>query len=250
MQRISAQFLARRIAGHSGRMLLLHCADSDSTGNDPAALPAPLATAAEDGRLVVSRLSAVPERKELAAALDSSPGRVIVVGSDTALSAVMTRLMRTENLEREVAFVTPEAGPATAVHGLPHSDEAAVLALEGSARPANLARDESGQAIVGRAVWRGADRGALDGQVYADSQHVFTGTTLFVELVPMSGEPGVRVATAEKHGLLRRRKWFEARAVQIGTPGILIERDGVLAKRPVKRASMYKHVEPMLLVRP
>lgn len=225
--------------GHSGAMLLLRCGTAD--------LPAALATAPGADTLDVG---AIPSKTEVGEALSRSPHRLVVLGSDAAFGAVMTRLMRTESLDTEVAFVTPDATPATRAYELPLGDAAAELALGGAALPTPLARDESGQAIVGRAVWRGADGGPLEGQVYADSTHVFSGTTPYVELVPTREEPGVRVATAQKHGVLRRRRWFDGRAVQIGTPGILIERDGVRAKRPVKRASMYRHLEPMHLVRP
>lgn len=195
---------------------------------------------------------AIPTKSQIDEALGRASARLVVLGSDAALAAVMTRLMRTERLDTEVAFVRPTESPATTAYGLPLGDAAAELAAGGGqVSPSVLIRDESGQAIVGQALWTGPDGGPLEGQVYADSEHVVTGKVPLVELVPSLEGPGVRVATSKKRGVLRRRReWFDGRAVQLGTAGAIVVRDGVPAKRPVKRSSVYRHTEPMLLVRP
>lgn len=193
---------------------------------------------------------AIPTKAQIDEALELASERLVIAGSDAALAAVMTRLMRTERLGTEVAFVRATASPVTNAYDLPHGEAAAELAATGTARQAVLIRDESGQAIVGQALWTGPEQGALEGQVYADSEHVFTGKVPFVELLPSLEGPGVRVASGKKHGLRRRREWFDGRAVQLGTAGAIVVRDGVPAKRPVKRSSVYRHTEPMHLVRP
>lgn len=193
---------------------------------------------------------AIPTKAQIDEALEHASARLVVLGSDAAFAAAMTRLMRTERLATEVAFVRATASPATTAYGLPLGSDAAELAVSGSAAPTVLIRDESGQAIVGQALWTGPDKGPLEGQVYADSEHVFTGKVPLVELLPSLEGPGVRVATSKKHGLRRRREWFDGRAVQLGTAGAIVVRDGVPAKRPVKRSSVYRHTDPMALVRP
>lgn len=194
---------------------------------------------------------AIPTKSQIDESLGHASARLVVLGSDAALAAVVTRLMRTDRLDTEVAFVRPTESPATTAYGLPLGDAAAELASVGRASPSVLIRDESGQSIVGQALWTGPDGGPLEGQVYADSEHVVTGKVPLVELVPSLEGPGVRVATSKKRGVLRRRReWFDGRAVQLGTAGAIVVRDGVPAKRPVKRSSVYRHTEPMLLVRP
>ena len=176
--------------------------------------------------------------------------RLIICGTDASFAAILTRLMRAEQLRTEVAFVTTTASPATTHFGLPLGDAAAALALNGLAQPVPLLRDDTGTAIVATAFWRGPEDTPLEGQVYADSEHVHTGVVDFVEILATHSGPGLQVATSRRHGLRRRRHWFTARATQYGGPGAIVVRDGVAAPRPVKRSSVYRHLEPMHLVIP
>lgn len=194
----------------------------------------------------------IPTRAQLkeVARQATAQRRVAVCGTDAALAAVVTRLMRAEALDVEVAYVAETASPVTALYALPTGAAAAELATSGTAVPTPLLRDDAGIAICGSAQWIGPADSQVEGQVYADSTHVHTGVVASVDIEPTHTDPGLRVATSKKHGLLRKRRWFTARATQYGGPGVIVVRDGLAAARPVPRSSIYRHTEPLLLVRP
>jgi hypothetical protein len=50
-------------------------------------------------------------------------------------------------------------------------------------------------------------------------------------------------------GRMRPRRWVTGRAVQLGTTGALVVRDGVAAPRPVRRSTFYRHTQGWLAVR-
>lgn len=181
-------------------------------GPQPADVEALFASAAR-----VERLSAVPTRQELkvldrlaaeilpvdptmsldeiAAQPDVShlgtPGpapqaphlrealRVIVCGSDAALSAVLTRMMRGDYLWAEVGFVASSAAGAGASVAATNwdlpADPAAAFALarEGTVSPVPLIRNDSGQAVAGAAAicqWSDAQyTGEITGEIIVDN---------------------------------------------------------------------------------
>jgi hypothetical protein len=55
--------------------------------------------------------------------------------------------------------------------------------------------------------------------------------------------PGLR---ARVHGT---RRWITGRAVQLGSTGVAVVRDGVSAPRTARRSTFYRNVEGWLLVR-
>lgn len=177
-------------------------------------------------------------------------GRVLVCGTDAALAALLTRFLRTERLDVEFAYVAAEPTPATRAYGLPTGSAAARLGVDGDARELPLVRDETGTALVGEAVVTGPAGETLVGEAYADDDRVFLGEIAALTVRPSPDLPGVRATAGNRRGLLRRTKWFDARAVQLGTDAGLITRDGVTARRPVKRTSFYRHVDPWRLVSP
>ena len=83
--------------------------------------------------------------------------RLAVVGADADLAAVLSRLLRAERLDIEVAYVPRRRTAATRVYRLPAGRRAARRIRTGSARRAPLIRDETGSVIVGRAQWLPAD---------------------------------------------------------------------------------------------
>jgi len=58
--------------------------------------------------------------------------------------------------------------------------------------------------------------------------------------------PGVR-ATALRG--FRRRHWVAGRAIQLGSPGAVVTRDGIADERTVPRASFYRNNDPWFLIR-
>lgn len=174
-----------------------------------------------------------PLRRVPAVALDdvADHARVAVAGSAADLAAVLTRLMRAERLDVEVAHVT--------------GWWSARRALTGTARRTPLIRDDTGQVIVGGAQWHGAE-GALHGEAVVDDDLLFSGDVAGVRIEPTGELPGLRAAVLSDRG--RPVRWLTGRAAQLGTTAAVVERDGVRASRPVKRSTFYRHIEGWLRV--
>lgn len=172
--------------------------------------------------------------------------RLVVVGSDADLAAVLVRLLRTERLDVELAFVAPHPTPATAAWGLGHGRTAARVALSGRARPAALARDAHGSVLVGESVLTGVDGADLHGEAYVDDERVFHGAVGRLVVRP---HPDGVAATVRRPGLLRRSRTITGRALQVGSTGARVVRDGVAVERVAPRWSTYRNTEDWLLVR-
>ncbi|MET0699719.1 MAG: peptidase M50 [Mycobacterium sp.] len=160
--------------------------------------------------------------------------RVIVVGSAADLAAVLTRLLRTERLDVEVAHLRGRRG--------------ARRARTAVAQRVPLIRDETGQVIVGASYWmpaEGAD--TITGEGVVDDTVLFDGGAPGVQIEPMATVPGLRAAVLTPRW--RRKHWVTGRAAQLGTTGALVVRDGVSAARPVRRSTFYRHIEGWLQVR-
>jgi hypothetical protein len=174
----------------------------------------------------------VTEPADVDAAVDGE-SRVVVLGSAPDLATVLTRLLRKDRLAVEVAHLPGQRG--------------ARRALSAAAQRVPLIRDETGQVIVGRASWRPAIEGALlEGEGIVDDTVLFDGAVAGVEVEPMAAMPGLRarvVGTGWRSG-----PWVSGRAAQLGTPGVIVVRDGVPAPRPVRRSTFYRHIEGWLRV--
>lgn len=207
------------------------------------------------------------------------PARIVVAGSDAALSAVLTRLMRSDRLWAEVAFIpvpsttapaasTPSTTSAAAQNwGLPASPaEALDFARTAPVRPAPLIRNDSGLAVAGSATISDASNGSFTGEVIIDD-HTLAATspkTFGARLVPMTDAPGILAARAtspvESQGrlrsLLRKPGQLDpdsvstGRAVQAGGPQLRVIVDSVPHKRPVTRVTFYRHLRDLQIVRP
>ena len=70
--------------------------------------------------------------------------RVVVVGADADLASVLTRLLRAESLNVEVAYVPRRRTPATRAYRLPSGRRAARRARRGTAERVPLIRDDTG----------------------------------------------------------------------------------------------------------
>ena len=208
--------------------------------------------------------------------------RVIVAGSDAALSAVLTRMMRGDYLWAEVGFVpTDEQSTAAKNWGLPpltsegNLDAALSLALTAPAKPVPLIRNDAGLAVAGAATIAEWTDEEITGEIIVDDdvllradreKHVFG-----ARLVPMTDAPGIVAARAvssfaadasprrgvfgrlRKHvqpGQLDPASVVRGRAVQAGGPSLSISVDGVRAPRPVKRVTFYRHLRDLQIVRP
>jgi hypothetical protein len=169
--------------------------------------------------------------------------RLIVVGSDANLAAVLTRLLRASRLDVELAFVSRRRSAATRAYGLPSGWRAARRARRGSARRVPLIRDETGTVLVGAAEWRPVgDAPQLHGEAVVDDTALFDGDVAGVRIEPTAALPGLRARVAGG-------RWVTGRAAQLGTTGAVVVRDGVAAARPVRRSTFYRHTQGWLLVR-
>lgn len=169
--------------------------------------------------------------------------RLVVVGGDADLAAVLTRLLRAERLDVEVAYVPRRRTAATRVYRLAAGRRAARRARRGTARRVPLIRDETGWAIVGRASWRPADdRQLIHGEAVVDDTALFDGDVAGVHIEPTPAMPGLRART-------QGGRWITGRAVQLGSTGVVVVRDGIPAPRPARRSTFYRHIEGWLSVR-
>ncbi|MCA2338166.1 peptidase M50 [Mycobacterium avium] len=172
--------------------------------------------------------------------------RLIVLGGDAELALVLTRLLRAERLDVEVAYVPRRRTRATRNYRLPTGFRAARRAARGAARRVPLIRDETGSAIVGRACWAapGGQRW-LHGEAVVDDTTLFDGDVTAVWIEPTAAMPGLRAAVAGRPW----RRWVTGRAAQLGSTGATVLRDGVPAARPPRRSAFYRNIEGWLLVR-
>jgi hypothetical protein len=160
--------------------------------------------------------------------------RVVVVGSDADLAAVLTRLLRADRLDVEVGHVR-RASKARRVR-------------TGEARRVPLIRDETGTVIVRAAYWLPPDEQAsrLHGEAVVDDTLLFDGQVTGVRIEPTPTMPGLRVSALSGH--MRPKRWVTGRAAQLGTEAALVVRDGVPGPRPVRRSTFYRHTEGWLRV--
>lgn len=173
-------------------------------------------------------------------------GRVLVIGDDADLAAVVLRLLRKDLLGTvEVAYAP--AGPTafTRLWGLPFGEAAVAGAETGAAVQVPLVRDDAGGVLIGLGVLA-----PVAGTVYVDEHRVLRGPAARIEVQPDRGRGLAATVTGPRRlGILPGKSVrTEGRAVQIGTLPVIPERDGVPYPRPMDRWTWYKHTEPLLLV--
>jgi hypothetical protein len=195
-----------------------------------------------------------PERTDLDPVLaDLEPRRVIVSGTDADLAAVLVRLLRRERLDVEVAYLPRGKSVAAQMWGLPR--DAVGLALDGTATPVPLIRDDSGGVLVGEASVRD-----LRGECYCDETLVLRGLGRRLLVRPTHGGIAVRASRTGRppDGHTRAvsprapagRGSAVGRAVQLGGAAFTPVLDGVAHPRPVTRWAWYRHTSDWLFVAP
>jgi hypothetical protein len=159
--------------------------------------------------------------------------RVVVVGSHADLASVLTRLLRAERLDVEVAHV--------------RRPWHARRARTGAATRVPLIRDETGTVVVRAAFWLPADGAqVIRGEATVDDTLLFDGQVTGVRIEPIPTMPGLRATVQSSR--MRPKRWVTGRAVQLGTDGALVVRDGERAARPVRRSTFYRNTEGWLSV--
>ncbi len=202
------------------------------------------------------------------------PLRVIVVGTDAALAAVLTRMMRGDYLWAEVGFIPVGDSVAAANWGL---DSPWRIALAGSARPVPLIRTDLGMAVAGSATITEWEGGEITGEIIVNDhvlvrhegrEGVLFGGVFGARLVPMLDAPGIAAVRMREpadlelsfrqrlaHKLSRSTpvdpdSLATGRAVQAGGPSLAVTIDGVRHKRPLERSTFYRHLRDLQIVRP
>jgi hypothetical protein len=238
-------------------VVLLTCSDQGQArrlpvhGSRPGGPLAALTTVAHS-----VDLPARPGRTDLDPVLaEHAPRRVVVAGTDADLAAVLLRLLRTERLDVEVAYLPVRRSPATAAWGLPTGAAAAALAVAGSASPVPLVRDDTGGVLVGRGEIRD-----VRGECYCDETLVLRGHARRLVVAPGPGGVAVRAGWGGRAPDGRMRPVpvrapkgagsALGRAVQVGCEPAIVVADGVPHPRPVPRRTWYRHTADWLLVRP
>ncbi|MDY6809832.1 MAG: hypothetical protein SW127_12545 [Actinomycetota bacterium] len=167
--------------------------------------------------------------------------------ADTFFAHVLAALMLSERLDVDVAFLPAEATDATKRYGLPHGPAARELAEHGTATSVPLIRDDAATVLVGRARHLGAEGAKLHGETYVDSERLFLGEVRSILIEPTPTAPGLR---AQVERLLLPGRWVAGRAAQTGGTNIVVEREGVVNPRVLKRSTFYRHDTDLRLVRP
>lgn len=221
-----------------------------ATGYNSTVETAQIAVLLFGGRGLPHRLADLPSvRIDDAADIDAAltgHRRVVVVGADTDLAAVLTRLLRTESFDVEVGYVPRRRTAATRAYRLPAGRRALSRAVCGPAQRVPLIRDDTGTVLVGAAAWLPADTGSLHGEAVVDDAVLFDGDAAGVRIEPTATMPGLRARMLAGRG---RWRWQPGRAAQLGTTGAAVVIDGSPGRRPVKRATLYRHVRGWLAVR-
>lgn len=173
-------------------------------------------------------------------------GRVVVLGNDADLAAVVLRLLRRELLtEVVVGFATDQPTDVTDLWSLPLGAPAVDLALGGDPDLVPVVRDDVGGVLVGLGRLY-----PVRGTVYLDETRLLSGGAAQV-LVQPDTERGLAVTVVPNRvlGFGRSARTHLGRAVQIGTTPSQVVLDGHRHERPMERWTFYKHTVPLRLAR-
>lgn len=213
------------------------------------------------------------------------PVRVVVVGSDAAVAAVVTRLMRIDAMWISVGFVPVESSLVAQNWQLNAADTPSVAALNfamtAPARPTAVIRDDAGIVTLGSAeiFHAGAE---LVGEIIVDSQTLFANGSsrawdgrvgaFGARLVPTVDVPGLAATRLITPSIwdqdaaarrIRRRLFrrpaqiggvdpdavLSGRALQAGGVKLSVVRDGVPHPRATSKVTFYRHLRDGQFVR-
>ncbi|SES27697.1 hypothetical protein [Actinokineospora terrae] len=219
--------------------LVLACGNAADTGRLPALTE-------RDG-ISWRPVAATPGRAELDPLLKATGGgRVVVVGTDADLAAVVLRVMRLDRLaDTPIGYVPVDPGGSAIpdLWGLPRDPAALVeVALGGEIDPFPLIRDDAGGVLVGL--------GVIDqpqGVAYCDDAVALRGRAKRIEVTPdPDGGTGL-VARVVTGWFGKKVTALTGRAFQIGCVRTLLTRDGV--PKDVAKWTWYRHTEDLRVAR-
>jgi hypothetical protein len=179
---------------------------------------------------------------------DLGDKRLVVMGTDADLAAVVLRLLRTERLaEIPVGYVPVETDSVVAElwHLPTDTGRALDLALSGDADRVPLVRDDVGGVLLGLGVLA-----PVRGVGYCDNDNVLRGQASRVEVLPdTEGGFGLVVRVINKRLFGSKVRETRGRAFQIGCLPTTVISDGQPHPRQANKWTWYRHVEDLRLVR-
>jgi hypothetical protein len=196
----------------------------------------------------VHTVPARPGRDAVDGLFDTLTGRrLVVIGTDADLAAVVLRVLRTERLAEVALGYVPVSreSEAAVTWGLPaDAGRALDVALGGEPDRVPLIRDDVGGVLVGLGII-----GPARGVAYCDDNQVLRGPAKAIRVSPDMRGAGLEVTVAHRGLLNRRDKATLGRSFEIGCVPTRVVRDGVPHERPAKRWVWYRHTEDLRLVR-
>lgn len=216
-------------------------------GNASLDVESPMIT--ERGDITVRSVPERPGKGDVDPILpDLGDQRLVVVGTDADLNAVVLRLLRTERLAQvPVGYVpTSPDSEVAKLWGLPTDlGRGFDLALSGDADRVPLLRDDAGGVLVGLGVL-----GPVRGVGYCDDDNVLRGQASRVEVTPdPDGGTGLVVHVIHKRLFAQKVKTTAGRAFQLGCLPTAVTSDGHPHPRPMNKWTWYRHTEDLRLVR-
>jgi len=234
--------------------LVLACGNTVRDGALPALAPhCEVSRDAGGGvrdHLDVLPLPANPGRSDIDPRLAELGGRrLVVVGRDADLAAVVRRLLRTDRLaDVIVGFVPVPSGESevAAIWRLPRDPGRALeLAVTGEVEPIPMVRDDSGGVLLGL-----GSMGPVRGVAYCDDETALRGRASRIEVTPDPQRGAGLIVRVIRTGLLgRRASDLRGRAFQLGCLPVHPVTDGVARPRAVTRWTWYRHTEDLRAVR-
>jgi hypothetical protein len=190
----------------------------------------------------VRKVAAKPGRDEVDPLLkDLGDDRLVVLGTDADLAAVVLRLLRKDLLESvAVGFVPTKDSAVLAVWGVQRN--AVEVALRGEVDPVPLVRDDAGGVLVGL-----GEIDATRGVGYCDDTPVLRGRASGIEVTP--GPRGLAVRVIHRGLLGKRVREFSGRAFQLGSLPVYPIKDGDTHPRPMTRWTWYRHTSDLRVAR-
>lgn len=176
---------------------------------------------------------------------DGEYDRLVVLGEDADLAAVVVRLLRQNRLAVPVGYVSVSTRSAAVANwGLPVNGEQALdVALGAAPRAVPLVRDDNGGVLVGL-----GRLGPLNGVAYCDDTQVLRGAARSIRVTPHAA--GIAVAVAPMGWFNRTPRLSQGRAFQLGCLPTAVVKDGVVHDRAVQRWTWYRHTEDLRLIGP
>jgi hypothetical protein len=222
--------------------LVLACGDVAGHSEFPALT--------ERDDIEVVKIGRKPGRDEVDPLLSGlADRRLVVLGTDADLAAVVLRLLRKERLaDVEVGFVpnVSENSQVAGLWGLPDDTSRAIeVALRGEIDPIPLIRDDAGGVLVGLGAI-----GAVRGVGYCDDTTALRGKASAVEVTPdPAGRTGLVVRVIRRGLLGRRVQEFRGRAFQLGSLPMHPVKDGEAHPRAMTRWTWYRHTADLRVAR-